>query len=247
MSLKSSLTSLLRRREPLFQALEVEISSPCNLKCDTCPNKEHRRPRMELPMDVIEGMVSELRELDYQGAFSPHFYNEPLIDKRLPDILALVRENVPGATINLFTNFTPMTVELYRLLLPLVDEFIVTSDEPEVRRAVETVLAQLTRKELGKLRTRSLQDTGLSNRAGAMDAQGTEFKRLEHCSLVNTMVVDAWGAVHLCCNDYFGKAVFGNIKEASLADIWHSKEYVKARKLGAKAKHPLCEDCYWME
>ena len=248
MGLRSKLASLLGgNNPPLFQALEVEISSPCNLKCETCPNKEHRRPKTELPIETIQRIILELSKLGFQGSFSPHFYNEPLLDKRLSDILAFVRQHLPKVTINLFTNFTPMTVELYRRLLPLVDEFIVTSDQPEVQQAVAKITAGLTNEELTKLRTRSLKETGISNRAGAMDVGNTPQQRMTNCVFVNSMIIDAWGDVHLCCNDYFGKALFGNVKEQSLSDIWFSEEYVQARKLGAKGKHPLCTTCYWVE
>lgn len=245
MSLKRLLETITRSpRKGLFQALEVETYSPCNLRCTTCPNQDHRRPVMELPMEVIEKMVLELGELHYAGAFSPHFYNEPLLDKRLPDILTLVRHHAPEATINLFTNFTPMTPGLYRTLLPLVDEFIVTSDQPEVQRALDRVMPELSSEELTKLRTRSLRDSGLSNRAGALEgASGSRAMRA--CAFVNNLTVDAWGQAHLCCNDYYGKAVFGNVRDRSLIDIWFDKEYVEARRLGARAAHPLCRGCFW--
>ena len=240
------LSRLVRGRGPLFQALEVEISSTCNLRCDTCPVKHHQRPHTELPTQVIEAMVVELAALGYSGAFSPHFYNEPLLDKRLPSILELVRSRLPRATINLFTNFTPMTGELYKTLLPLVDAFIVTVDQPVVERAVQRVRQELNAGDLEKLRTRSIKDTALSNRAGALDLGKDTLRRRQRCDFVQYMTVDASGDVHLCCNDYFGEACFGTIKERSLAEIWYSEEYVKARTLAASARHHLCRKCYWV-
>lgn len=245
MGIVRKIASKVLRREPLFQALEVEISSPCNLRCRTCPNKDHERPRAELPMEVLSSMVAELAEMNYQGAFSPHFYNEPLMDPRLVDILTMVRAGLPGVTINLFTNFTLMTAELYRALLPVVDEFIVTVDEPVVLKKVERISAELTEEEKRKLRVRSIADGGLSNRAGALDMDGKETVRPEACGFVDYMVVDAFGDVHLCCNDYFGKAVYGNVKEQGIRDIWFSEKFVQARRKARKLQHPLCKGCFW--
>lgn len=240
------LAGLLGGKGPLFQALEVEISSACNLRCGTCPVKHHQRPQAELPTGVIEAMVAELASLGYAGTFSPHFYNEPLLDKRLPSILGLVRSRLPRVTINLFTNFTLMTPELYRTLLPLVDSFIVTVDQPAIERAVERVRRELDAGELAKLRTRSIQGSALTNRAGAIAADPATMRKLEHCDYPQSaLVVDATGDAHLCCNDYFSQAVYGNVKEKGLAEIWHDPAFTKDRQLGSCVRHPLCRNCLW--
>ncbi|WP_308734195.1 SPASM domain-containing protein [Humidesulfovibrio sp.] len=251
MNLRNTLNSLTNTwrslgATPLFQTLELETFSPCNLKCKTCPNQIHRRSRQELPLDVIEPMIQELMALGYSGCFSPHFYNEPLLDPRLPVILRLVHQSLPKTKIKLFTNFTLMTLELYRTLLPLVDSFIVTVDQPEVQAAVDKLTPKLSPKELTKLHLRSIVASGLSNRAGALPLDGP-VRAMRQCSFVNNMTVDAWGEVHLCCNDYFGKATFGNVKARALASIWHDPDYVQARRLGSRAAHALCRDCCWLD
>lgn len=231
---------------PLFETLELEISSSCNLRCATCPNNTHSRAHAELPTEVIRSVVMQLKELNYSGSFSPHFYNEPLLDARLPEILDMVRENLPKVTINLFTNFTRMTVDLYRRLLTAVDAIIVTIDEPRVQRKVEAISAELSEEERLKLRLRSLQGVGLSNRAGAVDISGENGTRLEQCHFpLHYMVIDASGNAHLCCNDYFGKALFGNVTERPLIDIWRDPQFARARKLASQARHPLCRGCFW--
>lgn len=248
MGIRAKLASLLRSKKvSLFQSLEVEISSPCNLRCETCPNRDNERPTMELPMGVIASMVDELEVIGFEGTFSPHFYNEPLMDSRLVDILRLVREKLPRVTINLFTNFTLMTTSLYRELHPVVDEFIVTVDEPVVLKKVERMSSELSDEEKSKLRVRSITDIGLSNRAGAIDMDSKDLVQPESCGFVDYMVVDAAGDVHLCCNDYFGKAIYGNVKEQGLADIWFSDTFARDRELARKLKHPLCDGCYWSQ
>jgi radical SAM protein with 4Fe4S-binding SPASM domain len=231
---------------PLFETLEVEISSGCNLRCATCPNKEHSRPSLTLPTEVIWSMVAELKALGFAGNFSPHFYNEPLLDSRLVDILEHIHRELPNVTITLFTNFTLMTAELYRRLAQSVDSFVVTVDESAVKKRMATVSEQLTEEERGKLRVRSLEGAGLSNRAGAVDMTGEGGRLLAQCDFPeHYMVVDAAGDVHLCCNDYFGKALFGNVRKRPLLDIWRSPAFVQARAQARAVRHPLCRTCFW--
>lgn len=231
---------------PLFDALEVEISSSCNLRCATCPNRDHTRPEATLPLEVIHGMILELKALGYKGAFSPHFYNEPLLDPRLPEILAAVRRHLPNSNIPLFTNFTLMTPEMYRQLLPLVDEFVVSVNEPVVRNTIAKIECQLTAAERGKLRTRFLSADALSNRAGAVALSAKVQQPRLQCNIPqHYMVVDANGDTHLCCNDYFGKALYGNVKERKILDIWRDERFVRDRALAAQARHHLCRNCLW--
>lgn len=239
-------TALGALEVPLFETIEVEISSGCNLRCVTCPNKDHSRPDVSLPTEVIWAIVAELKSLDFAGNFSPHFYNEPLLDPRLPEILEHVRHELPQVCTTLFTNFTLMTPEMYRRLAQSVDSFVVTVDEPSIRLKVERIRAQLTEVESSKLRVRSLEGAGLSNRAGAVDVGEAPGRRLTQCNFPeHYLVVDAYGDVHLCCNDYFGKALFGNVRERSLLEIWRSPAFVAARAQAQAVRHHLCQTCFW--
>ena len=171
-----------KSKDSLFKAMEIEISTPCNLQCETCPNKHTRRPFAELPFSVIKDVIHGLACLEYDGIISPHFYNEPMLDQRLNSILELMRRRLPRACICLFTNFTLMTADRYRELFPLVDKFIVTIDEQCIKEAVDSVQNKLTVSELEKLKTRSLiNQKAVSNRAGAVRLRDHKMKKLKNC------------------------------------------------------------------
>jgi len=231
----------------LFRTIEIEISSPCNLRCKTCPNGANSRPYGELPLSVIKDITLKLEDIEYTGVFSPHFYNEPLLDKRLIEILSFARAHLPRAKIFLFTNFTLMTVTLFRKLLPLVNRFIVTIDEPVIKKAVDSITKNLNQDELKMIHKRSiLTNNSFSNRAGAVSLNSCRMKRLTTCFFSKDyMTIDAFGDVHLCCNDYHGEAVYGNVLERNFLDIWFSPDYSTAREEGFQSAHPLCEKCKW--
>jgi radical SAM protein with 4Fe4S-binding SPASM domain len=55
------------------------------------------------------------------------------------------------------------------------------------------------------------------------------------------------GDVGICCRDYHGELLVGNIKEKDFKDIWTGSEYRKVRKLISENRHkdlPLCRNCY---
>lgn len=61
-------------------------------------------------------------------------------------------------------------------------------------------------------------------------------------------VVIMWnGDVALCCYDYDGFNVIGNLNKASLGEIWHGKQAEAIRKIfidGKTDRLPLCRQCY---
>lgn len=233
----------------LFSQVSIETNSRCNLRCRTCPNKDRERPFAELPTPVFMRVIHELARLGYAGVIAPHFYNEPLMDLRIIELMRLARANLPMARIRLFSNFTLMTPETYRSLYPYVNEFVVTVDEPAIRKAVEKLAAALTPPERAKILARSLEQIGMSNRAGLVDVVHEKMRRPENCMFaLHHVDIDAFGDVHLCCNDYESKAVLGNVNTQSLQEIWYGQEYQSLRQAFAAGEYPhaICRDCLWV-
>ncbi len=84
----------------------MEISSQCNRRCDYCPNSlTDRISEIHLlAWEDIERISNDLAEVGYDGVVSLHNYNEPTLDKRLPEVIALLRSKLPGASIGTTTN-----------------------------------------------------------------------------------------------------------------------------------------------
>lgn len=65
--------------------------------------------------------------------------------------------------------------------------------------------------------------------------------------LLNQMYILSNGNVSSCKQDYKGKQTWGNVHENSLAEIWNSEAYVKARKEQISGIYdqttPLCKNC----
>jgi MoaA/NifB/PqqE/SkfB family radical SAM enzyme len=84
----------------------MEISSKCNRRCSYCPNSLTDRisENQLLPWEDIERISDDLAEVAYDGVVSLHNYNEPTLDERLPDIIALLRRKLPKASIGTTSN-----------------------------------------------------------------------------------------------------------------------------------------------
>jgi MoaA/NifB/PqqE/SkfB family radical SAM enzyme len=64
--------------------------------------------------------------------------------------------------------------------------------------------------------------------------------------LWQTFTVLVNGDVALCCLDYAGKAILGNCREQSIAEIWNGERYRQLRSLhrgGRQDEIPLCDNC----
>lgn len=97
---------------PLFTSFDMEMAALCNRHCVFCPNHDFKRPDEYMPMELIEKMIDELRELKYHGRWSPFGYNEPLRDKRLMGVLRLMRKRVPRVVMGLSTNADLLTPDI---------------------------------------------------------------------------------------------------------------------------------------
>lgn len=65
--------------------------------------------------------------------------------------------------------------------------------------------------------------------------------------LWSSMTILYNGDVSICCRDYNGELIVGNIQNNSLEEIWNNKKYSGYRKMHASGNvqnMPYCKDCY---
>ncbi|MBU1121026.1 radical SAM protein, partial [Candidatus Micrarchaeota archaeon] len=88
----------------MFDAVEIETNTECNRKCVNCPNFLFEREKGLMETNLYKKIINELSETKYNGRLSPHFYNEPLLDKRLLLLMSYTRDKLPEAFICVYTN-----------------------------------------------------------------------------------------------------------------------------------------------
>lgn len=236
-------------------AVAIEINGYCNRKCPYCPNSKFdlRSDKTAVMSDKLFcKIIDELAELKYYRTIYFNIYNEPLTDNRLPDFVGYARSKLPKTTIEIYTNGDHLDYSLYCLLLEKgVNRFVISihGENPSVKLA-ETFKNISEKQKTENIIVRDVykdykngQDV-FFNRGGTIRIN----KRLadsKSCEYVLACNIDYTGKVILCCNDYFGKHVFGNVNNQSLHEIWFDKKYMILRNRIALGHRDLstCKEC----
>ena len=85
----------------------------------------------------------------------------------------------------------------------------------------------------------------LHNRGGELDLELNKKARPIGCNYVLHPVIDVEGNIVLCCNDYKGKHIMGNVMERHLYDIWKDPNNVWLRNKIYRGSLDLkiCQEC----
>ena len=101
----------------LIGSVELEISSACNRRCVYCPQSILAREQELMPLELFRKIVLELHGIDYGKDISFHQFNEPLLAvEHLYACMRTVKECLPAASMNIFTNGDPLTPEVLEQL-----------------------------------------------------------------------------------------------------------------------------------
>ncbi len=88
----------------LFTRIQIQTMSWCNRSCDFCPSGKFPLPKTFMSLAVYRRIIDQLHDLNFTGRISPYLMNESLLDKRLPELIAYVRQHCPDSWIAINTN-----------------------------------------------------------------------------------------------------------------------------------------------
>ena len=232
-------------RDPLFKEVEIETTSACNRDCVYCPVSVNRRPAKLMGETLFRKIVGDLRAITYKGTLFFCFYSEPLLDKRLFDFLRYAREQLPGATLEVYTNGDLLDFEKFARLVESGADCVKVSRHdrepaPAFTRMIEAVKSSPYAENL--LIFERDEDHELSNRGGAVYVKHPG--KINFCSF-KRLTIDVEGNVILCCMDYYSKHRFGNAVTERLIDIWNKKSYrdIRRRYWSGLWPYEICRIC----
>jgi 8-amino-3,8-dideoxy-alpha-D-manno-octulosonate transaminase len=195
-----------------------------------------------MPDNVYTTIIDGLHKINFHGRLSTHFYGEPLLDKRLPELLNYARRRLPFSYIQINTNGDflneALFISLYRNGL---DKLIVTNydDFPKDH------LLALQAKYPVHVFLRSSNDFGKVNRAGKIFRSDSLVDK--PCKRpIGQLVINWEGNVLLCCQDFYAENVIGNIMRSTLPSIWNCDTFNTLRQVllsGQRSQIPLCKNC----
>jgi len=220
----------LYKTTDFFDSLNIEINSACNRKCSYCPNATFKRGSIKnqkkLPREIFDKIIKELSEIKYKGKISFAFYNEPLLDDRIFDLISYTKKNLPKCEIGLFTNGDYLTKEIEGKLWA----------------------AGINRLLISKHRDPNYKFKLLNNRCGLVKPINCDY--FPRCKYEDFhAVIDYNGDWVICCNDYLSKSKRGNLKEKKIMEIWNQPGYKQLRKDLNKNifKLDICKKCVGIE
>ncbi|RXK88468.1 radical SAM/SPASM domain-containing protein [Chlorobaculum sp. 24CR] len=231
-----------------IKSVLIEINSACNRRCAWCPNSTFRRPNNGfLEESLFYDIVNQLVEMRFKGSIAFNLYNEPLLDKRLPDFIKYIREQLPSCYIYLNTNGDVLSLELWKLLRRNgLDYANISQYDGKLSKNIEGIMQSLDKREMKHFYAHVFDLLSIQNRAGLVTTN-TQLPLKKVCTNpFFQLCIDYRGKVVLCCNDFFGKIEMGDVRTQSIKEIWESTPFVKYRKelrKGNRANLELCKIC----
>lgn len=218
----------------LFSNVEIETITACNLRCSYCPNSKFDRSLIKnskvMKKKLFYQLIDQLSELRFEGKIYPHFYGEPLLDKRLPFLVKYIKKKLPNTKVIIYSNGELLTTNLYKILVEAgVNKFRITKHFSKKSTNIKNIINYRKKnKDNVILDYYEIDKTNLFNRGGIIKIK--KEVSMKECSRPSTnLMIDHRGNVIICCNDYFSTVQFGNIKNEKLIDIWNKKYFKKIR------------------
>lgn len=226
-----------------LKSIQIETTSWCNRKCVFCPNSTIEKTRdMQMSWDTIKVIVEGLARMKYGGRVHLYGNGEPLSDPRIIEIIRYARKELPDTHLFISTNGDLASGDrsLKNLLEAGLSEVHVSHYDDKNHHLADEVLPGVHHFGLGVL--------GLEfyNRGGNVKVPSVSNHK--RCWW-------AWGKAYinwkgdwcLCCSDWKGELVFGNVHDRSLTSIWNDDRYQNYRQAhltgSGKENLTLCNQC----
>ncbi len=193
---------------------------------------------------VWRKIIDELASIKFAGRLSLYLYGEPLLDKRLTDIIKYARERCKYAYIMISTNGDLLNEDIIIKVIKCGLETLLITDyeeKPQIR------LKELKKKYPYWITLRNTNDFSKNNRAGMIF--GVKSKMIHFsCLRPSSQLVINWKVyILLCCNDYYAKYIFGNINDQTILGIWNSKKFKDVREMlqknNSRQRFEICKGC----
>lgn len=264
---KNEIKKLLAKAEiinpfsKIFNEIEFETLSYCNRKCHYCPNIDFERFGEDndffMKEEVFKTLIEQLKNISWSGRIAPHLYGEPMSDPRLARWMKHAKDNLPGSTVKIVTNGDYLNHNTYAELIDSgVDVIYLSKHSKRFKKKCIELLDSLSKEEIDKnfvitdfyTDFKSEDQSQFTNRGGDIDLKEKAVSKKSqpiNCGYVTYPVINTYGDIILCCQDFQNNYVCGNIMERSIDEIWFDPENIRLRKRIFKYKFDLkiCQDC----
>lgn len=223
-----------------------ELNEACNRKCSYCPVSSMPPRNGKMTEELFLKITDELRDIGFKGSIEYTFYNEPLLDKRLPAFVSIAKHKLPKSLQRIYTNGDFLTKSVYAELDRAgIDSIIVTDHD---NRPDSYFLFC----NFSKVHFQRSRDLHLLNRGGLVNVKQSSPGKivlwlhrhiLGGCWEATHPVIGYNGVVHLCCHDALKRTNLGDLTKESFRDIMERSKPIRKAVMTGKFTLSMCEKC----
>lgn len=229
----------------------IETHSLCNRACPTCVrqtdptrcrwNEDGSKKNIRMKTPFVISLLKQISALDYKGRVALNWYNEPLLDERLPFFVAKCQEL--GLYVYFITNGDLLTPSLARLFNGVLTEITVSVYDETAAAKVEYLKKVFT-------------DTQLHIAGEHCVTHYSPVPELEDKIKENSMkpcksiangrlIITYTGDVAMCCEDIACNWYIGNAHDTPLPELWERQQKIIAplNETGDRSIFPYCSIC----
>jgi radical SAM protein with 4Fe4S-binding SPASM domain len=187
--------------------LSIEVGTRCNLSArhTLCPSNERRSGGGHKRMTDarVVRVIADAHRAGFRGLVGFHYYCEPMVYwQRIKRLVASARIETPEVKYILWTNGTILPDDF--AALRLFDTIVVTDYNGDGHRWD------------GLAEHVHVMPPSLDRRRSCP----VDLQRMGPCELLyREMPIDTWGNVHLCCYDWQGRHIVGNVQDVPFPEI----------------------------
>ena len=254
----------------LPESLIIETTNYCNAQCLTCTNRFMKRPKEFIDLGLFEYIISKIKGTSILN-LNLQMHGEAFMHPKIYKIIEIIRKECSEKKILLISNgelieefpdcdhidisFNAGAKETYeKLMYPLkfekMIEKIKSFEKFKDKITIHFVVSKDNEAEIPEFEKlwegwikgyNYFYNTWNQN----IEDRGTkqDYKMIPCDMLYKVVTIQVNGNIGLCCNDYEGVNILGNIKTNSIEDIFTNKmeEYRKAQEQGQRIG--LCKTC----
>lgn len=251
--------------------LQFESSTTCNAKCTFCPRYEMTRKMGTMSDELFHKIIKEGKELGIK-TYLPFLNGEPFIFPKIYEWLDYMEKEgvnvilyTNGELMDVdrlvkYKNIEMISCSFNGATKESYDKTMRGPDFETSKRKIKDLIEKAPywvrvtlvpdkyntedKKEFIKLWGNRARIANYMNWGGKRHTK-TEHTGIKHpCVKLMTNTTILWdGRVNLCCMDYDGEVIFGDLNKEHLKDILLRMKPIKERHKLLDFNMPLCKEC----
>lgn len=248
---------ICQEQQPPFTVV-VEPTEGCNRGCSFCSLRSMRKngtkPWYFMTIDTATRIADEIKRVGWKAKIVFANHGEPTLNSNFFEIVSIFRERLPKSIFHMYTNGIVISniknpnkyikdlfaVGMNDILLDCYDdksvEFLKKIKHDNIVKLEKGVEYYTSKHEQRILLVPSIIDDQdnkmtrrLENQAGYASPRNRAYNN-KRCAFPFREMAIRWdGNVCICCNDFRGAYLIGNINDMDIEDIWQHPKFRAAR------------------